>query len=166
MKTLFLLRHAKAENAAGGSRDFDRALNDRGRAEAQAIGRFLKKQNLNFEPVLSSPALRARETTELVLAAAGLDVDVRLDQRIYEASSQELLTLLLKMEQETSVLVLVGHNPALEDLIRTLTGRAEHMSPGTLAQINFDVEQWQSVRENSGTLELLVKPKEPGAGEL
>ena len=70
MKTLLLLRHAKAENAAPGSSDINRALNERGKKEAQAIGTFIRKQNLTVELVLCSPAVRARETAELVLVGS------------------------------------------------------------------------------------------------
>ena len=86
MKTLFLLRHAKAQDAAPGSSDLDRTLNERGRQEAQAIGKYLKKQNVTFDLVLCSPAVRARETAELVIAAVEIAVTVQYDQRIYEAS--------------------------------------------------------------------------------
>lgn len=160
MKTLLLLRHAKAENAGARLADLDRGLSDRGRQESQAVGRFIQEQNLKFDLVLSSPALRARETTELVLNAAGLHIDIRLDERIYEAGSLQLLALLPEVEDKTNTFVLVGHNPGLEDLIRTLTGRAEHLSPATLAKINFEVERWSDVKENIGTLDWLVNPEQ------
>lgn len=157
MKTLFLLRHAKAENAAGLS-DFDRDLNDRGRREAQAAGEYIKKQNQQLDLVLSSPALRARETAELALASAGLDNEIRFDQRIYEASLSRLLTVLSEVDDRASSLMLVGHNPGLEELIRTLTGRAGQMKPATIASISLNIDQWSSVGENTGTLDWLVKP--------
>jgi phosphohistidine phosphatase len=164
MKSLYLLRHAKAENATAGWTDFDRPLSDRGRQESQAVRRFILNQDLEFDLVLSSTALRARETTEAVISAAGLHSEVRFDQRIYEASSSLLLALLSEVEDKTNALVLVGHNPGLEDLIRTLTGRAEHLSPATLAKINFEVERWSDVKENTGTLDRLVNPKQLSAG--
>jgi len=111
MKTLFLLRHAKAENAAPGSSDINRALNERGKKESQAIGAFIKKQNLTFELVLSSPAVRARETAELVLSAAEVTTNVRYDQRIYEASPRQLLDVISEVEANQSAVLLVGHNP-------------------------------------------------------
>ena len=84
MKTLLLLRHAKAENAAPGASDINRSLNERGKKEAQAIGTFIRKQNLSVELVLSSPAVRARQTAELVLSAAEIKLNVGYDQRIYD----------------------------------------------------------------------------------
>ncbi len=160
MKTLLLLRHAKAENAVGSLPDFDRALSEHGKSGAQAVGVHLKRQDLKLDLVLSSPALRARETAELVLAAAELRSNIIFDQRIYEAGALQLLALLSEIEGVTASLLLVGHNPALADLLQTLTGHPEHMSPGTLAKISLDVEQWSGVGANTGALDWLVNPKQ------
>jgi phosphohistidine phosphatase len=163
MKTLLLLRHAKAENAAAGSSDMNRALNERGKKEAQAIGTFIRKQNLTFELVLCSPAGRARETAELVLAAAEVTANVRYDQRIYEASPRQLLEVISEVVEDKSAVLLVGHNPGMEDLLRTLTGTGEPMATGTLARINLKLDQWSRVREDIGALECIVRPDELAA---
>ncbi len=138
--------------------DFDRALNERGRGEAQAVGTFIKKQNVKLDLVLSSPAVRARETTETVLSASGLTNDIRFDQRIYEASPHSLLALLSEINEAASSLMLVGHNPGLEDLIHLLTGRSAHLSPATIAKISFEVDRWGRVDKNTGLLDWVVKP--------
>ncbi len=166
MKTLFLLRHAKAENAAPGLADLNRALNERGRREAQAVGRFIKKQNVKFDLVLCSPAVRARETTELVLAAAELPGNVRYDQRIYEVGPLRLLEVISEIENDTSAVLLVGHNPSMEELLQLLTDRVEQMAPGTLAKINLAADEWGKIKEdnaNLGSLDWIVKPKELAA---
>src|SRR6185295_20176694 len=100
MKTLFLLRHARAENPASGSKDFDRALDERGKKEAQAAGIFIKQLNLKFDQILCSTAVRARETTDLLIAAAGLQTSVRYDQGIYEATPLQLLEVIKEVEDE------------------------------------------------------------------
>ena len=159
MKTLLLLRHAKAENGSADSPDFDRALNDRGRKEAQAVGVFIREQNLGLDLVLSSTAKRARETTELVLASADLAADVRYDQRIYEAGPLRLLEVVSQIEEERSSVLLVGHNPGIEELLQLLTGRLEHMATGTLAKIDLKAAGWSEVVEEKGSLDWIVKPK-------
>jgi phosphohistidine phosphatase len=159
MKTLLLLRHAKPENAVGSMSDFDRALNDRGRGEAEAVGKYIQQQALTLDLVLSSPALRARETTELVLSAAELEVNVNFDQQVYEAGWRQLLVLLSEVEEETPLVMLVGHNPALEDLVHVLTDRTEHMTPATLAKIDLEIEQWSNLKERTGALDWIVRPK-------
>ena len=160
MKTLFLLRHAKAENAAPGLTDLNRALNSRGRNEAQAIGTFLKKQNIKFDRVLCSPAVRARETTELVLQSAELAANVRYDQRIYEAGPRRLLEVISEIEEDLSVVLLVGHNPGMEELLQLLTGSLEQLATGTLAKIDLAAAEWSKVREGKASLDWIVKPKE------
>ncbi|MDQ2974232.1 MAG: histidine phosphatase family protein [Acidobacteriota bacterium] len=160
MKILFLLRHAKAENGSAGSPDLERALNDRGRKEAQAVGASIQKQNLGLDLVLSSTARRARETTELILASANLAVDVRYDQRIYEAGPPRLLEVVSQIEEGRSSVLLVGHNPGMEELLQLWTGRLEQMSTGTLAKIDLKAARWSKVVEEKGSLDWIVKPKE------
>lgn len=159
MKTLLLLRHAKADNAAPGSSDINRPLNERGEIEAQAIGTFIRKQHWAIDLVLCSPALRARETAELVLSAAGVTANVRYDQRIYEAAPRQLLELISEVEAARSTVLLIGHNPGIEELLRGLTGHGEPMSPASLARIDFNFE-WSSATQDSGSLELIVRPNE------
>lgn len=163
MKTLLLLRHASAENAADGLSDSNRSLNERGKKEAKAIGTFIKKQNSTVGVVLCSPALRARETAELVLVAAEVAANVRYDQRIYEAAPGQLLEVISEVEAAKNIVLLVGHNPGIEELLRALTGRGEPMAPGTLARIDFNFPEWRRITEDSGSLEWI---NTPGTGAL
>ena len=158
MKTLFLLRHAKAENPTTGLTDLNRALNERGKNEAKAIGTFLKKQKQKFDLVLCSTAARARETTELVLAAAELAANVRFDTRIYEAGLLRLLEVISEIEESMSAVLLVGHNPGMEELLKILTGSLEQMATGTLAKIELSAG-WSKALEAKGTLDSIVKPQ-------
>jgi phosphohistidine phosphatase len=160
MKTLLLLRHAKAENTEPGSSDINRSLNERGKREAQAIGTFIRKQNLAVELVLCSPAVRARETAELVLSAAEVTANVRYDKRVYEAAPRQLLEVISEVEEHQGAVLLVGHNPGVEELLEALTGKGEPMATGTLARIEFDLDNWNSVTEDRGSLELIVRPNE------
>lgn len=160
MRTLLLLRHAKSQNAEAGLPDFDRALNDRGRKEARAVGTFIRKQELQLDLVLSSPARRARATTELVLESAQLSFEVRYDHRIYEAGPPRLLEVISEIEEGRSTVLLVGHNPGIEELLGLLTDTVAHMATGTLAKINLKAGRWSEVPEEKGTLDWIVEPKE------
>ena len=137
MKILLLMRHAKAVPSNAVVADVDRPLVDEGRAAAKRIGRFLKSGKLTLDVVLSSSAARARETAAVVLQSAGMTLEVRSDERLYEAGPVRLLEVIAELEDDTNTMLLVGHNPALEDLLQILTGRAEHMSPGTIARIDL-----------------------------
>jgi len=164
MKTLLLLRHAKSSWKDTNARDFDRPLNQRGLKAAPAVGRLIRKRKLQLDLVLSSPAERARQTTQLVLEAAGLKTELRYDERIYEASSARLFEIVSQIDDEADIVLLVGHNPGLEDLLAALTGEARSFPTAALAFIALDIEKWNKVRAGGGQLESLAKPKELKSG--
>ena len=161
MKILLLLRHAKSSWKNKSLKDFDRPLNERGKRDAKAIGRLIRKEEIVPDLVLSSPAVRARETTAIVLATAKLATELRYDERIYEADALRLLEVISQIEENFNSVLLVGHNPGMEELLELLTGCSEHMSTATLAQIYLKgVDKWSKVSQGKATLELIVKPKQ------
>ena len=160
MKTLLLLRHAKSSWKDNSVRDFDRPLNQRGLKTAPAIGRLIRKRKLQPDLVLSSPAERARQTTELVNEAASLKIELRYDERIYEASVARLLEVVSQLDDEAGVVILVGHNPGLAELLEMLTGEAHSLPTAALACIELNIEKWNKVRAGAGRLDWLVTPKE------
>lgn len=160
MRTLYLLRHAKSSWKDETLRDFDRPLKGRGRKAAEHMGQVLAEEKLKSPLVISSPAVRARETTELVLESAGLKVEPRFEERIYEADVRTLLAIVRSIPDSSGTAILVGHNPAFENLNEYLTGDGRHMPTCALAKIEFDVASWSEVSEESGRLELFVTPKE------
>lgn len=160
MKTLLLLRHAKSSWKDNGLRDFDRPLNQRGLKAAPAMGKLIRKRKLEPDLALSSPAERARQTSQLVLEAAGLKTEVRFDERIYEASVTRLLEIISQIDDEANVAMLVGHNPGFEELQEALTGEAHSFPTAALACIEVNIEKWHKIRAGVGRLEWLVKPKE------
>lgn len=159
MKTLYLLRHAKSSWNNSSLRDFDRPLNERGRADAPVIGKHLASENLSGPLVICSPALRTRETADLILRNANLDVEPRFDDRIYEASPRDLLQTIIDIDDEKPVAILIGHNPGFEELLSFLTGETRQMPTCALAKIVFDVVSWNDVKASDGTLEWVVTPK-------
>ena len=165
MKTLLLMRHAKSSWADAAQPDFDRPLNERGRQTAPVMGRFLRHQSLKPDLVICSPAERARLTATLALAAAQLDREVRYDARIYEASAGRLLEVVNEAPEPAATVMLVGHNPGLEELIRLLTGEHERMPTAAVACITLDLDTWRAVTPQAGRLAWLVRPKEL-AGQL
>jgi phosphohistidine phosphatase len=160
MKTLFLFRHAKALPGDNSLRDFDRSLSDEGRRQVERVGKQFKKRNLDLNQVLSSTALRARQTTELFLQAAESVTEVRYDQRIYEASRQQLVEVISEIDTARQNVLLVGHNPGFEELLHRLTGRLERMGTATLAKIDFAAQAWGQAAQLTAQLDWLVKPND------
>jgi phosphohistidine phosphatase len=160
MKTIFLLRHAKSSWKDSSSPDFDRPLNSRGRKSAELIGGFIRREKFVPDLVLSSPAVRARETIEIVMKVAKLASEIRYDERIYEAGPLRLLEVISQIEESKASVLLVGHNPGLEELLQVLTGPAERLTTGNLAKISLATTKWNKTLDKKGTLDWLVRPKE------
>ena len=160
MRTLYLLRHAKSSWKDATLRDFDRPLKDRGRKAAKRIGKYLADEKLKDLLVVCSPAARTRETADILFESAGLDVEVRFDERIYEASLRDLMQVVLELPEEEKVAILIGHNPGFEELLAYLTGEFRRMPTCALAKIKLEDGSWKDIREDAGSLQWFVTPKE------
>lgn len=141
-------------------RDFDRRLSDRGKQSAELIGKQLAKEKLIDPLLICSPALRTRETAELVLKNANVRAEERFDERIYEASLRDLLQVISDIPDDKQVVIMIGHNPGFEELLAFLTGQARRMPTCALAKIKFDVASWKDVRAGEGNLEWFITPND------
>ncbi|HEX9965584.1 MAG TPA: histidine phosphatase family protein [Allosphingosinicella sp.] len=166
MKSLTLLRHAKSGWDDPVSRDFDRPLNPRGRKAARTVGREMKAQGLAFDLVLASPARRVMETIEEVAAAFG-HLHEDYDQRLYLAPTATLLEIVRSTADDIERLLLIGHNPGLEELALCLSRRGElrrevevKYPTGTVAAIELPVERWAEVREGAGQIVRFIRPRD------
>jgi len=119
LKQLLLLRHAAAGKSAGGA-DRDRPLTPDGRRAAETLGRRLRSDGVSPDLVLCSPARRARETLERMAEALDALPPGDYDDVLYLANSDTLLSQLRGVPAETGCLLLIGHNPGLEELVRAL----------------------------------------------
>ena len=160
MKSLILLRHAKSSWDDASLDDFDRPLNSRGQKAAPLMGKWLRNKKLKPDLILSSPALRAKETTRLVCEKAGWSDLISYEKRIYEASVQRLLSLVTHIADEVELAVMVGHNPGFEELLEALTGETGRMPTAAAALIELNVEKWPQVKRGSGKLKWLTRPKD------
>lgn len=160
MKTLFVLRHAKSSWDDPDLADFDRPLNDRGRTAAPFMGEVISQNGFAPDVILSSPAVRARETARLAKDGGDLEAEIRHEPSIYEASPQTLRQVAANIDDSFRSAMIVGHNPGMEGFIRFLTGRLEPMPTAALAVIDLDIERWQDIGPNSGKLRKLIRPKD------
>ena len=152
MKSLTLFRHAKTERDSTTGRDFDRRLNERGEQDAPRMGQEIRDLDLEYDLILSSPAARAAETAEL----AGLAP--RFDERIYDASAGELLSIVQGTDDQLGRIMLVGHNPGFERLVSRLLGGNVEMPTGSLVEISLPISSWRDAG-NGGQLVRFLKPK-------
>lgn len=174
MKTLTLLRHAKSGWDDGVQRDFDRPLNAKGRRAAQVVGRHLKREGLHFDHIIASPAVRVQQTLEEVTSGYGDALQPAWDRRIYLASAATLLDLVRDLDDAHGTVLLVGHNPGLEDLVLLLVPDAEPMRgaveekypTASMAELSFSIERWREAAKGGAALTRFVRPRDldPGLG--
>ena len=169
MKTLTLLRHAKSGDDGTIRRDLDRRLNAKGRRAARAMGRDLKERAIAFDAVIASTAVRVAETIEEVAASYGRAIEPRWDRRIYLASVADLIDVIQEAPAEADTLLLVGHNPGLEQLVLALVpdgagdargSVAEKYPTASLAEIALDIADWHDLETGLGRLVRFVRPRD------
>ena len=164
-KQLLIMRHAKSSWKDIGQTDFERDLNNRGRRVAPQMGQYLVDQDVVPDKIISSSANRAAQTTELVAEAAGVaDTDVQYVKYLYHAPADEYLEALERFDGENvERLMMVGHNPGLEELIYRLAKAHEQMPTAAIARFDLGDEDWISIRKPFKAKLLSVwRPKEVG----
>jgi phosphohistidine phosphatase len=166
MKVLTLLRHAKSGWDDPALPDFDRPLNPRGRRAAHTVGREMRRLGLGFDRVVASPARRVIETIEEVAQAYG-PLRPEYDRRLYLASPETLMEVAREMPGQVERLLLVGHNPGLEELVLRLSARGALRSEvetkyptATVAEMELPVESWAELREGRATLRRFIRPRD------
>ena len=161
MGTLILLRHGKSD-WSGGEPDHLRPLASRGRRQAPEAGRWLAEHVGPVELALVSSAERTRETWRLAAAELAVPPPVREDDRLYAAPAESLLGVVRELADRVSTVVLVGHNPGLEELVASLTGRWVPMPTSALAVIDL-ASPWAAAGKVEARLGAHGRPPAGGA---
>jgi len=166
VKRLGLLRHAKSDWDDRTLRDFDRGLNNRGRAGAALMGAHIRKYGVEWDKIVASPAERVRKT----LDASGLDYPIDWDMRAYLADYPTLEELLRERGKTADSVLLVGHNPGLEETIFALVPPqhendlfaivAEKYPTATFAVLELDIDDWRDCTRGCGRLIHLARPRD------
>jgi phosphohistidine phosphatase len=161
MKTLLVLRHAKSSWNDPALDDHERPLNKRGRRDAPRMGELVREYGLIPDVIISSDAVRARLTAEAVAEAARYAGEILLDPHLYLAGPADILSLLRTVRENAETVMIVGHNPGLEELITQLTGEQQDLPTAALAKIALPIEQWRDLKPSTrGTLLGHWRPKE------
>jgi phosphohistidine phosphatase len=162
VKRLLLLRHAKSSWDEAGLADRDRPLAPRGRRAVELIARHLRDEKISPALVLCSPARRTRETLEGVEPGG----DVKIEDELYGASEADLLERLRDVPEATESVMLIGHNPAIQELALSLAGGGERRSDverkfptGALATLTVP-DSWRELAPGSAELVEFVRPKD------
>ena len=156
-RTLILLRHAKSARPEGVP-DLQRPLSGRGCRDASAAGRWLREKFAKIDLALCSPAVRVVHTWDLASRQLDAMPQVSHDARLYGASAGELLRITQELPHKASTVVLVGHNPGLEDFLELLTGTAEVLKTSAIAVMATQVT-WAQAKDGSCILEAFAVPR-------
>jgi phosphohistidine phosphatase len=169
VRVLYLLRHAKSSWDDSELADHDRPLSPRGKRAARLMADQLIRQRVQPALVLCSTARRARETLKPLERAFSGKVEVRFESALYAASAAELAGRLRSVPAAVPAVLLVGHNPGLQELGLLLArpsanreGLGEKFPAGALAVLELDLAGWHDLAKGSGELTSLVLPRELG----
>ena len=166
MRRLHILRHAKSSWDEPGLADADRPLAPRGEKAALRIAEHVASEGIAPELVLCSPALRARQTLAALLPVLAGEVEIHVEDALYEAGVYELLERLRAVEADVGSVLVIGHNPTLHALALGLTGRddvLERFPTGALASVAL-TGAWADLGEGEGELAGFVVPRELSPG--
>jgi phosphohistidine phosphatase len=162
-----LLRHAKSDWDSAAAGDFDRPLAKRGRDAAKRMGTWMKQQKIVPEWIVSSSAVRARETALRLCDALRMDAArIVFEDRLYLADVEALLAVMRDCPKEAKSVMLIGHNPGLEDLVTYLCGEdvptsvnGKLLPTAALARIKL-ADNWKNLKRKSGAIIAITRPKE------
>ena len=160
MKTLLLIRHAKAEPPAAGIVDHDRTLAERGRRDAPEMGRRLERLNLKPNLMISSTAARAAATARLIGDELGLPArGIKEDSRLYASSVNKMLYLIQELDDNLDCVALVGHNPEMTELAQHFAPRLPDMATCAVARLDFDIASWSEIHVGVPSRVVFDSPK-------
>jgi phosphohistidine phosphatase len=154
------MRHGKSKRGPQYQTDFERPLAKRGKRDAPRLGAYLSESDLLPDLILSSTAKRARDTALRLAEAADFQGEIRFQDALYFTDDEVYLGFLWDLDDTLGSVMFVGHNPATESVVETLTGQYARMPTAAVARIDFHVDAWADVEEGAGQLAWVLRPRE------
>ncbi len=161
MKTLYLMRHAKAAWEEPGVSDVDRPLLPKGHKKTKLIVDYLLKRETSVDIIISSPAARAYETAKIVAEGLNYPVNkIKTDRKIYDGYNDRILDIIYGTSNEINSLMIFGHNPTITHLANLfLHPGIESMATSCIVCLSFDTDKWESIPSIDAVQEFIVFPK-------
>ncbi len=151
-RVLSVLRHGEAEIGVGKAGDFSRNLSEFGKHQIGRLNLVLRNNGFKFDCLVSSPALRACQTAELI-SKDFEHTGIKIEKDIYEAEPEDLIKIIHKVDEKVDNLLLIGHNPGVSALISFITGEGYvSLRPGMMAIVDVYVDDWSLLGQDSGVL--------------
>ena len=151
MKTLYFIRHAKAEDKVPGQDDFQRDLASKGEQDAQLMGKKQKMQGVQPDLILSSSAIRALNTARIFAEALEYpEESIQQQEKLYEADSDQIMECIYQIPNDIHTALLFCHNPAISEAVIELSREKADLLPTCgIACFEFDVENWEDINSSN-----------------
>ncbi len=159
-KRLIIMRHAKSSWTSGAATDHQRPLNKRGRRAAPLIGARLRELGWIPDLVIASDSVRTRETWQRMQAELPRPIEERFSSTFYHGGAAAITSTCSTLTEDTSTLLVLGHNPGWEDAVADLSGQWVRMTTANAALLESDAENWAEAMEANWTLVNFLRPKE------
>ena len=161
MKTIYLIRHAKSGWNQPDTRDFERALSKRGKKDLNTIGSYLALRGIKPDVILSSCALRAQQTADILSQKINSDSKKYYLKELYLSSLEEMKEIIMAQESSVKTIFLVGHNPQLHELANSFIDEHINKLPTLgIVAIDFDISDWSEIEDEKGKLDFFIFPKQ------
>ena len=160
MKSLFLVRHAKSSRDDPALPDRDRPLDEKGQHDAPRMGKRLAKHKVAPDLIVSSPAVRAMTTAQLIADEVGYERKrIVSDERLYATSADTLLAVIHETDKKIDKVMLFGHNPEFTELAHRLSSEIVDMPTCAVAEFRYDTKAWRDVGSTTPSKVTLETPK-------
>jgi phosphohistidine phosphatase len=162
MKTLLVLRHAKSSWDDPSLDDHERPLNARGQRDAPRMGDLLRETELVPDLIITSDAVRAHTTARIAADAAGYRRDLVVEPLLYHADPEAIVAVLQAIpDRNARSVMIVGHNPGLQEFVEQLTGESQDLPTAALVQMTLPIDAWRELTlATRATLVEMWRPKE------
>jgi len=160
MKTLYLIRHAKSDWSIPGESDMERGLRKKAHKEIASMGDYLTSRDISPDLMLSSCALRAQETSNILAKKINFLGPKHYLEDLYSSSPELIKEIIMAQDDAYSKIFMVGHNHQLRELIFMLSGEHIKKIPSLgMAAIEFDIQSWEELEKRQGKLDFFITPK-------
>ena len=160
MRSIIIFRHGKSDWGAIYDRDHDRPLSKRGIKASKKMGQYLNTIHQIPEIVISSSAIRTKNTAKLAIEYGNWPSRFFIETKIYGGTSETLLNIIHSTEDKYGSICLVGHEPTCSSFISLCTYHSQRFTTASMAKINFRTNSWRDIEFGKGSLEWIKSPKE------
>jgi phosphohistidine phosphatase len=161
MKTILLARHAKSSHSLGISSDFERPLNERGMQDAAEMGKRLFKKKIPIDLFVSSPALRAKTTAEIIADTyERKKKEILLVPSLYQAAPDQFADVIRTLDDQYDHVALFAHNPGITLFAASLTTtQIDHMPTGSVFAVTAPVDSWKDFQKATKSFSFFMRPE-------